>query len=149
MKRRRIIGLSAILVVIFGISALLYIRSSKIEHYDFPFSEEDIDRVELCNILENKAVQIDDLEGINNFFALLTSMRINGDDPETDQNNFLLGNQGFVISVYTDSGDEFVYQYDQHNRTASGGSGIFDDGSQQYSVEKLDLTRIWTEYQNN
>ena len=45
------------------------------------------------------------------------------------------------------SGNEYIYQYDQHDRTASGGSGIFDDGNSKYSVEKLDLTRIWLDFQ--
>ena len=74
-------------------------------------------------------------------------VRISEDLLEPSQNTLLLGNQGFAIKIHTVSGNEYIYQYDQHDRTASGGSGIFDDGNSKYSVEKLDLTRIWLDFQ--
>ena len=74
-------------------------------------------------------------------------MRISEDLLEPSQNTLLLGNQGFAIKIHTVSGNEYIYQYDQHDRTASGGSGIFDDGNSKYSVENLDLTRIWLDFQ--
>lgn len=147
MKRLRIFGASVLLLVLFGVAASLYSHISRIAYYDFPFAKVDIDRIEFRSILDDEEVILNDSEEIERLYNLLTKMRISEDLLEPSQNTLLLGNQGFAIKIHTVSGNEYIYQYDQHDRTASGGSGIFDDGNSKYSVEKLDLTRIWLDFQ--
>lgn len=62
---------------------------------------------------------------------------------KTEAKEIPLGSQGFIMTVFTKSGDVMVYQYDQLGRNAYSGYGFFSDSSNKYSVHNLDLTRIW------
>ena len=99
MKRLRIFGASVLLLVLFGVAALLYSHISRIAYYDFPFAKVDIDRIEFRSILDNEEVILNDSEEIERLYNLLTKMRISEDLLEPSQNTLLLGNQGFAIKI--------------------------------------------------
>ena len=47
------------------------------------------------------------------------------DDNKTEAKEITLGSQGFIMTVFTKSGDAMVYQYDQLGRNANSGYGFF------------------------
>jgi hypothetical protein len=102
--------------------------------------------VNFFNILENDSVLVDDEVEIEALFDLFRKMCIDeqlSDVNKTEAKEIPLGSQGFIMTVFTKSGDVMVYQYDQLGRNAYSGYGFFSDSSNKYSVHNLDLTRIW------
>ena len=109
-------------------------------------TEEEIKEVNFFNILENDSVLVDDEVEIEALFDLFRKMCIDeqlSDVNKTEAKEIPLGSQGFIMTVFTKSGDVMVYQYDQLGRNAYSGYGFFSDSSNKYSVHNLDLTRIW------
>ena len=122
--------------LLIGIGILFYSSMQKGTPYEFPFSKEEIKEVNFFNILENDSVLVDDE-------AEMCIDQQLSDDNKTEAKEITLGSQGFIMTVFTKSGDAMVYQYDQLGRNANSGYGFFSDNSNKYSVHHLDLTRIW------
>lgn len=132
--------------LLIGIGILFYSSMQKGTPYEFPFSKEEIKEVNFFNILENDSVLVDDEAEIEALFDSFRKMCIDeqlSDDNKTEAKEITLGSQGFIMTVFTKSGDAMVYQYDQLGRNAYSGYGFFSDSSNKYSVHNLDLTRIW------
>lgn len=75
---------------------------------NFPFSEEEIKEVNFFNILENDSVLVDDEVEIEALFDLFRKMCIDeqlSDVNKTEAKEIPLGSQGFIMTVFTKSGD--------------------------------------------
>ena len=122
--------------LLIGIGILFYSSMQKGTPYEFPFSKEEIKEVNFFNILENDSVLVDDEAEIEALFDSFRKMCIDeqlSDDNKTEAKEITLGSQGFIMTVFTKSGDAMVYQYDQLGRNANSGYGFFSDKGPQYS----------------
>lgn len=148
-KHTHIISRFIAALLLIGLGSLFYSSMQKDALYEFPFSEEEIKEVKFFNIMRNDAVWVDDEAEIEALFDLLRKMRINEqllDTNEVRAEELPLGGSGFILTVFTKSGNTVVYQYDQLGRNAYSGYGIFSDSNSKYSVNNLDLTRLWLRF---
>ena len=123
IKPTHIISRFLVPFLLIGIGILFYSSIQKGTLYETEISadtikvtEEEIKEVNFFNILENDSVLVDDEVEIEALFDLFRKMCIDeqlSDVNKTEAKEIPLGSQGFIMTVFTKSGDVMVYPYDE------------------------------------